>query len=180
MSQKNNEYVSQTAFAEKVNVSRQRIQAGIKKGILKESVKKIKKGKRVDVKIHLEKGLSEWASNTDETRRSVLKESSVISDNDKKKKPTLTEAKTIREIYNAKKAELDYKEKAGQLIPLKQVKGECYKIIRQARDSVLSVPERVAPEILEMKDPREISIFIKEQLAFALKDLEALENVPRK
>lgn len=86
-------------------------------------------------------------------------------------------SKAAREFFNAKIARLNYEERAGTLVDAAQVKAESFKIGRRVRDSMLGLPERVAAELANMTEPREIAVYLKEQIAGALKDLDNINNV---
>lgn len=167
--------LSPEAFGAKVGVSKQRILEAIKAGLLSESVRTGKKGERTVYLIDEGAGVKEWADNIDPSKQrdpdkqKATKE--LVTDSNFKK------AKAAKEFYGAKLAELDYNERAGKLVSADRVKAESFKIGRRVRDSLLGVPERVAAELATMDDPRAISIYLKEQLAAALKDLGDLNNV---
>lgn len=176
------EGLSTTDFAKKIGVSRQRVIKAIEDGVLSKSVIKIKHATRVIYRIKEKEGLKEWADNIDPAKQ---------RDTDKAAQTRelsqgggdmsgFQKAKAAKEFYAAKLAQLEYEEKTGTVIPADKVRIETFKIGRLVRDALLSVPDKVAPEIAIMDNPREISIFIKEHLALALKDLENLKNVGSK
>lgn len=167
--------LSPEAFGAAVGVSKQRILDAIKSGLLSESVRTGKKGERTVYLIDEASGIKEWADNIDPSKqRDTDKAKStkeLATDSNYKK------AKAAKEFFGAKLAELDYNERAGKLVNADRVKAESFKIGRRVRDALLAVPERVAAELASMEEPREIAIYLKEQLAAALKDLGDLNNV---
>lgn len=171
--------LSTIEFAERVGVTKQRILDAIESGVLSSSVSKKKHGSTVRYRINEEAGLKEWADNIDpskqrdQTKQAATKELSGEGNSNYKK------AAAARMFFNAKLAELEYSERAGKLISADKVKAEAFKISRRVRDSLLGVPERVAAEVAAMKDPRTIAIYLKEQIAAALKDLDDLNNAAR-
>lgn len=164
-------------FAEKVGVSRQRILTAINSGVLVSSVTKTPKGKGFEYTIDEASGLKEWASNIDPAKQRDPDKAAGTKEMAKGENSNFQKARAHKEFYNAKIAELDFNERAGRLVSADRVKAESFKIGRRVRDSLMSVPERVAAELATMTEPRAISIYLKEQLAGALKDLGDLNDV---
>lgn len=172
-----NTWLSTTEFGKKIDVTRDRVVKGIKSGILSGSVKKTKIGKRVVYKIHAEKGAREWADNIDPSKKRDDEKQIETKEMGGTGSSHYQKAKAHKEFFAAKLAELDYQQKAGKLVSADRVKAESFKIARRIRDSILSVPEKISAEVAAMDNPREISIYMKEQLAAALKDLGDLNGV---
>lgn len=170
--------LSTTEFAERVGVSRQRILTAINSGVLVTSVTKTMNGKKPEYTIDEESGLKEWASNIDPSKQRDQDKAAATKDmGGKEGGGNYQKARAAKEFFNAKIAELEFHERAGKLISADRVKAESFKIGRRVRDSLMSVPERVAAELATMTEPREISIYLKEQIAAALKDLGDLNDV---
>lgn len=172
--------LSTIEFGKKVGVTKQRILKAIEDGVLSTSVSKSKHGDGFRYSIDEEKGLKEWADNIDPTKQRDPEKAAETKELSKKGEGSASnyqKAKAMKEFYNAKLAELEFQEKAGKLVSSARVKAESFKIGRRVRDSIMGVPERVAAEVAAMDEPRLISIYLKEQLAAALKDLEDLNNV---
>jgi hypothetical protein len=62
-------------------------------------------------------------------------------------KMDLMEAKTAREIYNARMARVEYEEQIGKLVQADAVKAEAFKLARTVRDGLLNLPDRIAHEL---------------------------------
>ena len=173
------EGISTIDFAAKVGVSRQRVLDAIESGVLQKSVKKKPHGKTVRYLIDEGIGLREWADNIDpakqrdQAKQAATKELSAEGNSNYKK------AAALRMFYQAKLAEAEFQERVGKLVSADKVKAEVFKIGRRVRDSLFGVPERVAAEVAAMTEPREIAIYLKEQIADALKDLDDLNNVSK-
>lgn len=170
--------LSTIEFGEKVGVSKQRVLEAIESGVLAASVTKTPHGAGFRYRIDEGAGLKEWAANIDPSKQrdqakaAATKELQGENNNYKK-------AAAARMFYNAKLAELEFQEKAGKLISADRVKADAFKIARRVRDTLMGVPERVAAEVAAMDEPRAISIYLKEQIADALKDLDDLNNVAK-
>lgn len=59
------------------------------------------------------------------------------------KKPTLADAKTHKEAFNAKMAELRYKEKSRELIPLKEAKAVFEKVATPINQAMNDLPSQL-------------------------------------
>lgn len=176
-------YISATAFAKLVpggGVSQRRVAQAIKDGILTESVKVSKRGKRNEYKIDPEKALKEWAANIDPAKQRDPEKAAATKNMAGGTSPSsYQKAKAAGEVYKSKILALEYGIKAGKYVPADQVKAHSFKIARRVRDSVMAVPERVSAEVSTMDDPRTIAIYLKEQIALALKDLGDLSHVAK-
>lgn len=174
--------VNAAEFAKKLGVSKQRVTKGIESGLLKNSVKVTNKGQRKFYEIDLERGLKEWADNIDPSKqRDQEKQNETRAMNGGDGGPShYQRAKAVKEHFGAQLARLEYEEKAGKLVPAAQVKAEAFKVARNVRDVLMGLPERVSAELAHMTEPRQISIYLRAQIAEALKDLDGVQNVGSK
>ncbi len=174
--------VNAAEFAKHAKVSKQRVVKGIETGLLKTSVKITRKGGRNYYEIDLERGLKEWADNLDVSKqRETEKQNETRAMAEAGGQPShYQRAKAVKEHYGAQLAKLEYEEKAGKLVPAALVKAEAFKVARNVRDTLMGLPERVSAELANMKEPREIAIYLRAQLADALKDLDGVQNVGTK
>lgn len=175
--------VNAAEFAKKLGVSKPRVTKGIESGLLKTSVKVIKKGKKKFYEIDLEKGLKEWADNIDPAKQRDTEkqnETRAMAGGEQSGPSHYQRAKAVKEHYGAQLARLQYEELAGKLVPAAQVKAEAFKVARNVRDTLMGLPERVSAELANMTEPREIAIYLRSQIADALKDLEGVQNVGSK
>lgn len=62
-------------------------------------------------------------------------------------------AKTMREAYAAKTAELEYKEKIGLYILKKEVDAACFEIARSVRDGLINCARRIAADLASAAHP---------------------------
>jgi len=166
-------------FAKRVNVSRQRILKAIESGVLVNSITIDNSTKRKLFKVDEKKGLKEWEAHIDPAKkRDNLKQEEAREINKPDNEPSAYQkSKAAREFFNAKIARLNYEERAGTLVDAEQVKKESFKVGRRVRDSMLGLPERLAAELANMTEPREIAVYLKEQIAGALKDLDSINHV---
>lgn len=61
------------------------------------------------------------------------------------KSVTYMQAKTAREVYDAKSSQLDYEERTGKLIRVDTVKAALANAFSSTRDALLQLPARLAP-----------------------------------
>ena len=92
---------------------------------------------------------------------------------DDKKQPGITyaDARTMREAYRAKMAELEYKEKAGLLTSAEKVKQQAFKSSRIIRDELLSIPERLADLLAAEDSPENVQKLLLTEIEAALNRL---------
>lgn len=83
----------------------------------------------------------------------------------------LTQARAKHEAYRAQLAELDYKQRMGQLLPADEVAREWSEQVRIARDRLLALPPRLAPTVLRLGDLREVEDAIRDAIYAVLEEL---------
>ena len=84
---------------------------------------------------------------------------------------TLAKAKAKNELFKAHLAELDYKQRIGQLLPVEEVTRVWTEQIQIAKERLLSIPVRVAPSLLRMTELREVEHCLREALHGVLEEL---------
>ena len=80
----------------------------------------------------------------------------------------LTEAKTAKEIYNARLARAEYEEQIGKLVPIETVKADAFKLARTVRDGLLNLPDRVAHELAHETDPSAVHMRLSSEIRAVL------------
>jgi len=83
----------------------------------------------------------------------------------------LAKAKAKNEVFKAQLAELDYKTKIGQMLPVEEVSRVWGEQIRIAKERLMSIPARAAPSLLRMTELREIEQYLREAIHAALEEL---------
>ncbi len=83
--------------------------------------------------------------------------------------------RSAREAYQAKLAQLDYEERAGQLLKKADVERETYDAARLLRDRFLSLPQELAGALVSMSDEKEIKKFLRAKIRDTL--MEVAEDV---
>jgi phage terminase Nu1 subunit (DNA packaging protein) len=84
---------------------------------------------------------------------------------------TYSDVRTKRELFTAKKAELEYRRAAGKLINAKAVERAWQNIAVSVQKAVLTVPDRVTPLLVGEVDQTIIHNRITTELKYALKNL---------
>ena len=69
------------------------------------------------------------------------------------KNATFMQAKTAREVYEAKSAQLDFEERSGKLIRVDAVKAALANVFSATRDAMLQIPARLGPQLAAESDP---------------------------
>ena len=163
-------------FAKVIGVSTRRINTAIHDGLLSESVERKPYGNKTRYFIDQENGKAEWASNIDLSKQRETYKAQQTRALLKDENSNYHRARAIREFYQAKSAELEYLERIGKLLCAKDVQDNSFKIGRRIRDNLFSSVDRMAPEIVAMKNTEEISNYIRREFLVALKELENLTN----
>jgi len=81
------------------------------------------------------------------------------------------DAKTLKENLALKSAEIEYRKRAGELCEVSAVHGAAAKAMRQIRDSVLAVPDRLAQVLAAESDRARIHAMLADELEKVLTEL---------
>lgn len=87
---------------------------------------------------------------------------------DAKQAEAYQDARTAREEWNAKLAELEYQKSAGELVDRQKVGASLFMIGRSTRDSLLRIPARISEQLARERDPRRCRALLTEELHKAL------------
>lgn len=97
------------------------------------------------------------------------------------KKPSTTaqygQARAIREGYAARRAKIDYEKEIGQLVDVDSVRALAFKVARTARDSLLSMPDRLAPIIAGESNQFEVHRIMSEEIRRVCNDIASAKPV---
>ncbi len=88
-----------------------------------------------------------------------------------------TEARTRNEHYKAKITELEYKKLKGELVSVQDVVDTSTKIVSVTKTRLLSIPGKLAPQLVELKSAKKIHNIIRNEIIVALNELAKLKNV---
>jgi hypothetical protein len=81
---------------------------------------------------------------------------------------TYSQARTAREVYAAKLAQLEYEQSVGRLVNADAVRSEFAKQIVGVRDQFLRLPDRLAPMLVGLDDIAAIKRIIMAEVRMAL------------
>jgi len=87
------------------------------------------------------------------------------------KNATYMQAKTAREVYEAKNAQLEFEERTGKLIKVDAVRSAWTAKITGARDALLQIPSRIAPVLAAETDLVRVTALLEDELRQALAEL---------
>lgn len=73
-------------------------------------------------------------------------------------------ARAVREHYQARLAELEFKRVAGELVPLDEVKKQGYETAKRARDLLETLPDRLAPVLIGVDDLDDMHAIIRKEV----------------
>jgi len=80
-------------------------------------------------------------------------------------------ARAVRESFEARLKELDYKARTGELISRDEARAVVYAMNRRARDLLLAIPDRVSAVIAAMTDAAEIHKLLTEEFRRVCEEL---------
>ena len=87
------------------------------------------------------------------------------------KNATYMQAKTAREVYEAKTAQLEYEERSGKLVKLDAVKRVWIEAVSGMRDSLLQIPSRIGPILAAESDPTKVIATLEAEVRQVLESL---------
>lgn len=132
-------------------------------------------------------GISDDEIHIDEVNDEVLEDEVLEDENDNleidpKPKPVwgesefpeLGDSRRKAEHFAAQRKELEFKQKAGELIYKKEIEDNLFELARKIRNSILALPPRFAPDLAGEVDPQRLEIMLTKELN---KCLEELSNV---
>lgn len=90
---------------------------------------------------------------------------------DASKNATYMQAKTAREVYEAKNSQLEYEERTSKLIRVDAVKTELSIAMATAREALLQIPSRLAPLLAAETDPAAVQTALHGEIHRALAQL---------
>jgi len=85
--------------------------------------------------------------------------------------PPLAISKQVKAAYDAKLTELDYKERSKELVLASETRAEAFACARAVRDALLSLADRLAPQLAATTDARECHRLLTEEHRIALRGL---------
>ena len=141
-------------------------------------------GKKIDDqwKINLNQALEDWREkvnpNFEISKRATVEAvvgsppTKVVGD-----MKSLADWKKEKEKWAAKKAQIEFEFKAGELVESKLVKQIAFETGRITRDNLMSFPDRLSHELAAEVDPKKISLILEEEIA---KALDEISRVPEK
>lgn len=87
----------------------------------------------------------------------------------------MDKAKLRLAIAQANKAELEVEEMQGDLIPLEKMKAMWAGVLATCRARILSMPTRLAPVLINTKDPKKVEKVVRDACHEALNELAAYD-----
>lgn len=90
------------------------------------------------------------------------------------KNATYMQAKTAREVYEAKNAQLEYEERSAKLIRVDAVKTALAVAFTTTREALLQIPSRLAPLLAADGDPASVQNVLHAEIHSALHQLSGV------
>ena len=84
---------------------------------------------------------------------------------------TYQRSRASKEFYEFQIKKLEYEEKNGKMVELAKMETEAFTAARVARDRLLSISERVAPQLVGKTDIQEIKEILRREITTSLQNL---------
>lgn len=84
---------------------------------------------------------------------------------------TFNENRTDSEFFKAENLRLDYEQRIGELVTVRDVKDEAFKVGRIIREGMLALPERLAAQLAAETDPHTIHSVMTQEITQVLEEL---------
>ena len=85
--------------------------------------------------------------------------------------PPLAVSKQVKAAYEAKLTELEYKERNGDLVSIREVKNQAFAMARAVRDGMMGIADRLAPQLAATTDARQVHTLLTDEIRIALRGL---------
>lgn len=132
---------------------------------------------------------TEWAQNTDVMKQRPLGGPQPVPDAPAAAAPTETPApavsvsvlhqsRAMRENYNARLAKLEYETKAGMLVSRIETEQKAFRVGRQIREAIESIPSRIAALVAAETNEEAVRKILAMELRLALQGLAGQLRVP--
>ena len=111
----------------------------------------------------------EWKRNT-RTRATMAAEREANEEGDAFGAAQYSKARAIREHYQARLAKLEYEQKVGSLVSRDEVKIAAFNTLRQFRDAILNIPDRLAAMLAAETDAAKCYEILATEIRKSLND----------
>jgi hypothetical protein len=82
-------------------------------------------------------------------------------------------SRAAREAYLARLAKLDFEQRSSKLVDADEVRAQIFALGRRMRDTLLGLPDRLAPVLAGQADPAAIHRILSEEILASLAELSA-------
>jgi phage terminase Nu1 subunit (DNA packaging protein) len=153
---------TQTDLAKLLNVSQQAVSKMVKAGVVRVEA---------DGKILLEQAVEDWNTKVEAHQQRPMNGRGSATETIKEQAETYHKARARREVAEAALAELRLQRALGQVLDAEEAKKALTDVALATRDRILSVPRRVAPELVGIQDESVIVDKLYRELETALLSL---------
>jgi hypothetical protein len=181
-------FMTQTEYADHRGISQPRISTMIKTGKIPPGAMKRISGKKL---IDMDKADTALAENLDKIHNPNPDPRKRKSKKKKPSKPemeqtvkeagldedmTLTEAQRLQANYKAALLKLDLDQKSGDLVNKAEYEADHFAAVRQARDALLNIPDRISAEVASCPDVHKVNQIIMGAMIEVLDELSKPEK----
>lgn len=174
--------ISQREFARRMGCSDTTVRKAIE---AKKIVKGLRHTESGTPRIHYDTAFKEWQQHYNPTytsneavRSKLMANQEPVSQEppDKSTHSNLAQSKLAQSVYRARLLELEFKQKAGQLVDKKEVYLALYEAGREVKTSIMTVPDRYIDAIFSAKTRNEAHTILAKALIEALDVLSDINN----
>lgn len=84
---------------------------------------------------------------------------------------SFAEARARREAWMAELAELNYRQRSGELVPAEDVRRSAFDVGRRLRSQLLTIPDRVAAQLAGLHDPMAVHRVLRAEILKACAEI---------
>lgn len=158
--------LTQRAYAERIGVSEAYVSKLVRLGKLTRN-----KHRRIDPEVADRELAQVRDPSHDKQRKSTLPG----LEKDQVDFRAFSKARTDKEVASARLKELELEVEAGRLVEKQEVGATLFALARMTRDTILRVPDRLAPQLAVTRSQKEIKKLLHRELHLALDQLTQAE-----
>ena len=146
--------VSARQYAEHRGVSHTAVQKALRQGRIRATV---------DGRVDVEQADRDWARNT--SPMNAPRVDATMGG------PAYAQARAVREQYLARLAKMDFERRSGELVRADEVRDALSQMVRNTRDRLLSIPDRMAAVLAMESDQTRVNRLLSDEIREALLEL---------
>lgn len=161
------ELISQAEFARRMGFTAPNVSIHVKKGNI--TLK--------DGKVPWPEAKNELQGNVSKFKQQAEQEKAVTEGISENNSMNFARVKAVHESLKARKVKLELEQMEGSLVDAKAVKESAFKQARLVRDTLLAVPQRLAPVIANESNEHRVHELIHDEIVSVLRTLDGNKSL---